>query len=343
MRPIPIRHATTHDGFQIPYVRTGTGVPFVLMPWCFGIINALPAYDAWFQGLAERFDLIRYDGRGRGLAPRMIQHCSREDMQSDLLAVLEATRPGKLILFAGSMEAPAAIDFAVRCPGEILGLILWMPWTGGGTVGSQAIRTMIDQGTRNEQDWKVFLATFATRQHHPRSDSELDTDIAILMANMRQDDWAVINRDFDATPDALPLLPGLTVPTLVICPRGANMSRPSDAVDIASRIPLGRAVLLEGSLIGPAEDQTQPGLDAIDEFVAEFAAPATLPPACPQLSKRESEVLTLVASGHRNHEVASQLGISERTVERHVSNIYAKLEVRGKADAIRWAVRTGLV
>ena len=61
------------------------------------------------------------------------------------------------------------------------------------------------------------------------------------------------------------------------------------------------------------------------------------------LSRREAEVLRLLATGLRNREIADRLVISERTVERHVSNIYRKLDVRGKADATAWALRAGLI
>jgi DNA-binding CsgD family transcriptional regulator/pimeloyl-ACP methyl ester carboxylesterase len=339
---MPIRHATTRDGLEIPYVRVGSGIPFVHMGWCFGTINALPYYDGWFEGLAERFDFIRYDRRGCGLAPRAIQSSNPADVQADLVAVLEVTNPGRFLLFAVGPEAPAAIDFAVRCPERILGLVLWYPWSPS-AARQPAFGALVDQAMQSDADWEVWLRTYATLQHHPKSDRELDDDIATLAKGMSRQDLAVINRDFDASPDIHPILPRLKVPTLVICPRGAKMSRPSDAVDIASRIPLGRAMVLEGSLIGPVEDQRQPALDAIDEFVAECAAPGYVPRERVALSKRESEVLTLVAAGQRNHEVASQLVISERTVARHVSNIYSKLGVHGRAEAAAWAVRSGLV
>jgi DNA-binding CsgD family transcriptional regulator len=61
------------------------------------------------------------------------------------------------------------------------------------------------------------------------------------------------------------------------------------------------------------------------------------------LSAREIEVLRLVAQGRSNQEIAAQLVLSIRTVERHISNIYAKLGVRGKGAAVAYALRSGLV
>lgn len=55
------------------------------------------------------------------------------------------------------------------------------------------------------------------------------------------------------------------------------------------------------------------------------------------LTEREAEVLRVVATGASNKAVATRLGISERTVERHLSNVFAKLEVRSRTEAAAYA------
>jgi DNA-binding NarL/FixJ family response regulator len=57
------------------------------------------------------------------------------------------------------------------------------------------------------------------------------------------------------------------------------------------------------------------------------------------LTPREVEVLRLVATGKTNHAVASQLHLSERTVARHLSNIFAKTGVESRAAATAYAYR----
>ena len=57
------------------------------------------------------------------------------------------------------------------------------------------------------------------------------------------------------------------------------------------------------------------------------------------LSPRELEVLACVAAGLTNDEIAGRLSLSVRTVERHLSNIYAKLGVSGKAGRAAAAAR----
>ena len=61
------------------------------------------------------------------------------------------------------------------------------------------------------------------------------------------------------------------------------------------------------------------------------------------LTERENEVLSLVAEGLRNAQIAERLFISERTVKVHVSSIFAKLRLRDRVQAARYAIRTGLV
>jgi DNA-binding NarL/FixJ family response regulator len=61
------------------------------------------------------------------------------------------------------------------------------------------------------------------------------------------------------------------------------------------------------------------------------------------LSRRESEVLRLVAAGRTNRAIATELSISEKTVARHVSNIFAKLGLSSRSEATAYAYQHGLV
>ena len=65
--------------------------------------------------------------------------------------------------------------------------------------------------------------------------------------------------------------------------------------------------------------------------------------AGPPLTPREIEVLTLVAQGHRNKEIASLLHLSEETVPVHLKNIFAKLKVNERTAAVNVALRRGIV
>lgn len=62
-----------------------------------------------------------------------------------------------------------------------------------------------------------------------------------------------------------------------------------------------------------------------------------------ELTRREVEVLRLLAGGHTNREIAELLVVSVHTVERHLANIYRKIRVRNRAGAAGYALRHGLV
>jgi DNA-binding NarL/FixJ family response regulator len=59
------------------------------------------------------------------------------------------------------------------------------------------------------------------------------------------------------------------------------------------------------------------------------------------ITSREREVLTLVAWGHTNKEIASILGITVKTVESHKANAMQKLEIASRADLVRFALAQG--
>ncbi len=61
------------------------------------------------------------------------------------------------------------------------------------------------------------------------------------------------------------------------------------------------------------------------------------------LTDREVEVLRLVAAGHGNARIAAELVLSERTVARHLSNIFTKLDVGSRTAAAAFAFEHGLV
>jgi DNA-binding NarL/FixJ family response regulator len=97
-------------------------------------------------------------------------------------------------------------------------------------------------------------------------------------------------------------------------------------------------VVAEGeSLLAPA---------VTSRLIAHFARQPTLvstPPSLSELTPREREVLVLVARGLSNTEIATRLVVAEQTVKTHVSRIFLKLGIRGRAQAVMVAYETGLV
>jgi DNA-binding NarL/FixJ family response regulator len=77
-------------------------------------------------------------------------------------------------------------------------------------------------------------------------------------------------------------------------------------------------------------------LNSLSRLDTSMAAPF------PELSERELEVLDWIASGLNNHEIAVQLNITVKTVSNHISNIFSKLQVADRAQAIIKAREAGL-
>jgi DNA-binding NarL/FixJ family response regulator len=96
-----------------------------------------------------------------------------------------------------------------------------------------------------------------------------------------------------------------------------------------------RAVAQGEALFGPA---------IAARLMSFFSGPRLPVPAeaFPELTAREHEVLNLIAAGHNNEAIAARLVVSRKTVRNHVSNIFSKLQVAGRAEAIIRARDAGM-
>ncbi|MBT3391701.1 MAG: response regulator transcription factor [Chloroflexi bacterium] len=85
--------------------------------------------------------------------------------------------------------------------------------------------------------------------------------------------------------------------------------------------------------------------EILEQLLSPPKAPAQQPPVADMndLTDRELEVLNAVARGDRSKEIAYALGITERTVKAHLSNIYSKLGVDSRAAAVSAAMQRGIL
>jgi DNA-binding NarL/FixJ family response regulator len=109
-------------------------------------------------------------------------------------------------------------------------------------------------------------------------------------------------------------------------PKGANQIEMLRAI---------RAVANGEAIFGPGIAQRLMGF-----FSA--SRPSVQSRIFPELTEREAEVLALISQGHTNEEIAEQLVLSLKTVRNHVSNIFSKLQVADRAQAVLRAREAGL-
>jgi DNA-binding NarL/FixJ family response regulator len=109
-------------------------------------------------------------------------------------------------------------------------------------------------------------------------------------------------------------------------PKGANQAEMLRAI---------RAVANGEAIFGPGIAQ---------RLIGFFSAPhaSVTPKIFPELTDREGEILGLIAQGRTNQEIAEQLVLSLKTVRNHVSNIFSKLQVADRAQAMLRAREAGL-
>ncbi|MGE5265202.1 MAG: response regulator transcription factor [Acidobacteriota bacterium] len=82
---------------------------------------------------------------------------------------------------------------------------------------------------------------------------------------------------------------------------------------------------------------------ALEEGVAARVLESIAEPGGDELSARELEVLRLLVAGASNKTIAAQLNLSENTIKSHLSNIFSKLRVQSRVEAVAAALQRGLV
>jgi len=80
----------------------------------------------------------------------------------------------------------------------------------------------------------------------------------------------------------------------------------------------------------------------LDPEVARVLTQSMVNPVVMPLTDREQQVVSLVARGLSNHQIADRLVMSERTARTHLSNVFAKLGLQSRTQVALWAIRAGL-
>jgi DNA-binding NarL/FixJ family response regulator len=183
-----------------------------------------------------------------------------------------------------------------------------------------------------------LLAEVATGTAAVASARELQPDVVIMDLHMPELNGVEATRQITAAS------PHIAVLVL-------TMFEDDDSVFAAMRAG-ARGYLLKDALqdeilgavraVGRGDVVFGPGIAA--RVLAYFNTPGLLKPVVPfpELTDREREILQLIAQGHSNDTMARRLFLSDKTIRNHVSNIFSKLQVADRAEAIVRAREAGL-
>jgi len=343
-----VRFCTAPDGVRIAYAVHGSGPPLVRTATWLTHLDfdwESPVWRHWLDGLAEGHTVLRYDERGCGLSDRDVDDVSLEARLADLETVIEAAGLERFTLLGMSQGGPAAIAFAARHPEQVGHLVLFGTYARG--------RLMRDPSpsAREQAALMVSLIRMGWGQDDPAF-RRLFTTLFIPDATPEQMAWfdqlqrvttepetAVRIREarnHDEVTEAAGLV---SSPTLVLHARDDALVPLSEGRLLATLIPDARFVPLESRnhVLLPDDPAWPVFLSELREFTGARAAPDLK--SVGDLSARECEVMQLVSEGLTNEEIAGRLFLSVRTVERHLSNVYVKLGVSGKAARAAAAAR----
>jgi pimeloyl-ACP methyl ester carboxylesterase/DNA-binding CsgD family transcriptional regulator len=335
-------------GRRVAYRLSGSGPLLVAPAWWISHLELdwqNPRFRRFWEGTTEGFRLVRYDRPGVGLSDRDVppEESTLEREVELLNAMLDVLDCERATLFGGSSGGPTAITFAARFPHRVERLLLYGTFADGASIAPGEVREAILTAVRSH--WglgsrllaDVFLGDEGSAEREQFAQAQRDSSDAETAAVMLEQIYAT---------DVRAQLGRVSAPTLIVH-RRADRAIPYElGRRVAAGIEQAAFVPLEGSAHIPwlgdevaVTRALRSGLLPLGEGQPTDAgeSPAVV------LSPREREVLSLVAEGMTEREIAERLVVSPHTVHRHMANIRAKLGRGSGASAVADATRLGLI
>ena len=342
-----IHYLRTSDGVQLAWADASSG-PLLIKAanWLTHLEYEWesPVWGHWLRFFSSHFRLVRYDERGCGMSDWNVGDLSQDRWIDDLEAVVAAAAPREPFALLGiSQGTVAAVSFAARYPERVSHLLLYGAYARGwsqrgdpeGVRAYQAITDLcrFGWGKENPAFRQVFTSRFipgATEEQMRwfnelcRKTSSPKIAAELLEARSRINVVDVLDR--------------VRTPTLVVHGRNDQVVPLAEGRLLASAIRGAEFVELDSNnhILLESEPAWERFRSAVLEFTG-LGRSVGEDPIFRKLTAREREVLALLTEGLGNGEIAARLDLSEKTVRNHVSNLFDKLGVWSRAQAIVFA------
>jgi pimeloyl-ACP methyl ester carboxylesterase/DNA-binding CsgD family transcriptional regulator len=347
-----IRYVRTPDGVQLAWAEAGAGpVLAKAANWLTHLEYEWesPVWRHWIRFFSDHFRFVRYDERGCGMTDWKVGDLSFERWVGDLESVVAAADPREPFALLGiSQGAATCIAYAVKHPERVSHLILYGGYARGvfrrgDPERERVYRAIIDLVRLGwGKDNAAFRQVFTSRFIPGGTDEQLDWYNDLCRKTTTPEIAAQLFEGRGAV-EVTELLGEVRVPTLVLHSRADDITPIAEGRVLAAGIPGAQFVELDSKnhVLLENEPAWERFREAVLEFTGSAAGAGGEDPAFDSLSPREREVLALITEGLGNAQIAERLSISEKTVRNHVSNLFDKLGVWTRAQAIVFAHERG--
>jgi pimeloyl-ACP methyl ester carboxylesterase/DNA-binding CsgD family transcriptional regulator len=347
-----IRYVRTSDGVQLAWADAGTGpVMIKAANWLTHLEYEWesPVWRHWIRFFSDQFRFIRYDERGCGMTDRNTGDLSLERWVADvedIVAAADVREPFSLLGI--SQGASICVAYAVKHPERVSKLVLYGgyargPFQRGDPERASFYRAMIDL-VRLEwgSDNPTFRQVFTSRFIPGGTEEQLDWYNDICRKTLTAEVAAKL-LESRAMLDVTSLLGKVRAPTLVLHASGDAVVPITEGHILAASIPGAQFIELDSRnhILLENEPAWARFCDEVLRFMDLKGVTRGEDPAFATLSPREREVLLLITEGLGNAQIAERLSISEKTVRNHVSNLFDKLGVWTRAQAMVFAIERG--
>jgi pimeloyl-ACP methyl ester carboxylesterase/DNA-binding CsgD family transcriptional regulator len=343
-----IRYVRTADGVQLAWAEAGAGPVLIKAAnWMTHLEYEWesPVWRHWMRFFSGHFRFIRHDERGCGMTDWNVGDLSFARWVEDLEAVVNVVDPQEPFALLGiSQGAATCIAYAVKHPERVSRLILYGAYARGtyrrgDPDKDRFYRALIDMtrlgwGKNNPAFRQVFTSRFI-----PGATDEQVGGFNELCRKTTSPEIAAELLETRATIDVVDLLGKVQAPTLVLHSRDDDVIPIGEGHILAGGIPQAQFVELDSQnhILLDSEPAWERFCAEVLEFMEVKSSVRGEDPAFSSLTAREREVLVLITEGLGNAEIAARLSISEKTVRNHVSNLFDKLGVWTRAQAMVFA------